>query len=114
MDKNKKLTEDLDKQTRNYKALQGKFKHFVQVDQERFEEVWTMHEEEVKATLNKVFMAERTMQQQQLGLEWTAPEDVMLNHVPKENTKEGIEEKITSGDITKSLLERLLANQGTT
>lgn len=54
MDKNKKLTEDLDKQTRNYKALQGKFKHFCVVDQERFEEVWSMHEEEVKLTLDKV------------------------------------------------------------
>jgi len=71
-----------------------------------------MHEEDVKQTLDKVFTAEKTMYNQQLGIEWTAPEDVLLNHVPNENTKEGIEEKIVAGDTTKNLLERLLEGQG--
>lgn len=47
------------------------------MDKERFEEVWGMHEEELKQTIDRVFMAEKTLYNQQLGIEWIAPEDVI-------------------------------------
>lgn len=51
---NATLTEGYKKFTRQFKELQNKFKRFVESDDTRFNEIWTMNEQEVRALINKI------------------------------------------------------------
>jgi dynein regulatory complex protein 1 len=51
---NIKLTEDYKKFTKQFKELQNKFKRFEKSDENRFNEIWTMNEHEVRALINKI------------------------------------------------------------
>lgn len=51
---NVKLTEDYKKFTKQFKELQNKFKRFEKSDENRFNEIWTMNEHEVRALINKI------------------------------------------------------------
>jgi dynein regulatory complex protein 1 len=51
---NIKLTDDYKKFTKQFKELQNKFKRFEKSDENRFNEIWTMNEHEVRALINKI------------------------------------------------------------
>ena len=72
---NIKLTEDYKKFTKQFKELQNKFKRFEKSDDNRFNEIWTMNEHEVKALINKIIQADRVVHVQQLGIAWQPPTD---------------------------------------
>ncbi len=58
---NIKLTEDYKKFTKQFKELQNKFKRFEKSDENRFNEIWTMNEHEVRALINKIIQADRVI-----------------------------------------------------
>lgn len=72
---NVKLTEDYKKFTKQFKELQNKFKRFEKSDENRFNEIWTMNEHEVRALINKIIQADRVVHVQQLGIAWQPPTD---------------------------------------
>ena len=72
---NVKLTEDYKKFTKQFKELQNKFKRFEKSDENRFNEIWTMNEHEVRALIQKIIQADRVIHVQQLGIAWTPPTD---------------------------------------
>ena len=71
--KNDELTEEYRRITKQYKDLQAKFRHFEISDKKRFEQVWSMHEEEVGDLVAKVLRADEIIARQQLGWSWRAP-----------------------------------------
>ena len=58
---NVKLTDDYKKFTKQFKELQNKFKRFEKSDENRFNEIWTMNEHEVRALINKIIQADRVI-----------------------------------------------------
>ena len=71
--KNEELTEEYRRITKQFKDLQAKFRHFEVSDNERFEKVWAMHEEEVQAAVEKVLDADNVLHQQLFGWDWKPP-----------------------------------------
>ncbi|XP_030626707.1 dynein regulatory complex protein 1 [Chanos chanos] len=72
-EENQSLTEDYKRNMQQYKRVEKKMKHFAAVNAKRFEDVWLMNEEEVKALVRKVLEVDRLIHEQQLGLTWVPP-----------------------------------------
>mmetsp|Transcript_21133 Transcript_21133/g.39269 ORF Transcript_21133/g.39269 Transcript_21133/m.39269 type:complete len:795 (+) Transcript_21133:292-2676(+) len=70
---NMELTEEYRRITKQYKDLQSKFRHFEIADIKKYMSIWDMHREEVLEQVNKLLAADRIITEQQLGLQWVAP-----------------------------------------
>jgi len=82
-DENQSLTDDLKRITEQYKELQKKFRHFQATDNKRFSDVWKMNEDQIKELVSDVLAEDRIIFEQQLGLQWEAPDlDFMNNTGP--------------------------------
>lgn len=81
-DENAALTEDYRRITDQFKDLQKKFRHFQASDRACFDEVWSMNEIEATGLLEDVLKGDRNVFQQQLGLEWSAPD---ISHLGPRN-----------------------------
>ena len=71
---NNELTEDYRNLTLKYKDLQAKFRHFEIADTTKYDEVWAMHDEEVKDLVDQLLKADKIITEQQLGFNWKAPD----------------------------------------
>ena len=71
---NNELTEDYRNLTRKYKDLQAKFRHFEVSDTNKYDEVWTMHEDEAKDLVDKLLKADKIICEFQMGWKWKAPD----------------------------------------
>ncbi|KAJ3261146.1 hypothetical protein HK103_006455 [Boothiomyces macroporosus] len=78
---NTSLTDDYKHLTEQFKELQKKFRHFQLADSKKYKEVWKMNEEEAKTIMRKVLQADRIINEQQLGLEWTPPSEDLFRNV---------------------------------
>ncbi len=78
---NHDLTEDYRSLTLKYKDLQAKFRHFEIADTTKYDEVWSMHEEEVKDLVDQLLKADKIISEQQLGWLWKAPDVQALQQV---------------------------------
>eukprot|EP01038_Epipyxis_sp_PR26KG_P008014 gene8014-10861_t len=78
---NNELTEDYRSLTLKYKDLQAKFRHFEVADTTKYDEVWTMHEEEVKDLVDQLLKADKIIAEQQLGWNWRQPDIHALQKV---------------------------------
>lgn len=78
---NHDLTEDYRSLTIKYKDLQAKFRHFEIADTTKYDEVWTMHEEEVKDLVDQLLKADKIISEQQIGWLWKAPDMLALQKV---------------------------------
>ncbi|CAM9158979.1 unnamed protein product, partial [Hapterophycus canaliculatus] len=76
--RNEELTEEFRRITKQYNDMQAKFRHFEISDNNRYEQVWSMHREEVLEAITKVLQADEIIHQQQLGWEWKAPNMELL------------------------------------
>jgi dynein regulatry complex protein 1 len=76
---NNDLTEDYRRLTSKYKDLQAKFRHFEISDTNKFNEVWSMHEEEAKDIIDMLLKADKVLTEQQLGWVWKAPDMTIFN-----------------------------------
>lgn len=77
--KNIKLTEQFKRVSQAFNKLRRQFRHFEKADTARFNEIWEMNESEVRELANKVLKCDRIIYEQQLGLNWSVPEDPTLN-----------------------------------
>lgn len=71
-----------------------------------------MHEDDVRETLDKIQQGDKIIYNQQLGCEWTPPEDPFQQNYTKDQTKDGIEEKILAKNDNLTLIEKLLEKEG--
>lgn len=78
---NHDLTEDYRSLTLKYKDLQAKFRHFEIADTTKYDEVWSMHEEEVKDLVDQLLKADKVISEQQLGWLWKSPDMHALQQV---------------------------------
>eukprot|EP01032_Pedospumella_encystans_P008838 gene8838-10452_t len=78
---NHELTEDYRGLTLKYKDLQAKFRHFEIADTTKYDEVWTMHESEVKDLVDQLLKADKIISEQHMGLGWRPPDMHALQHV---------------------------------
>ncbi len=78
---NNDLTEDYRTLTLKYKDLQAKFRHFEIADTTKYDEVWTMHEEEVKDLVDQLLKADKIITEQQLGYFWKSPDMHALQQI---------------------------------
>jgi dynein regulatry complex protein 1 len=76
---NNDLTEDYRRLTSKYKDLQAKFRHFEISDTNKFNEVWSMHEEEAKDVIDMLLKADKVLTEQQLGWVWKPPDMMIFN-----------------------------------
>ncbi|XP_044628034.1 dynein regulatory complex protein 1 isoform X3 [Equus asinus] len=56
-------------------------RHFALVDEEQFQEIWLMNEEEAKDLISRAFDVDRIIHTHHLGLPWTAPDFWFLKNV---------------------------------
>jgi dynein regulatory complex protein 1 len=78
---NSELTEDYRNFTRKYKDLQAKFRHFEVSDTNKYDEVWTMHEDEAKDLVDKLLKADKIITEYHMGWKWKAPDMHALQQV---------------------------------
>jgi len=75
---NNDLTDDYRRLTSKYKNLQSKFRHFEVSDTHKYEEIWSMHDEEAKDMVDQLLKADKILTEQQLGMMWNMPADLSL------------------------------------
>lgn len=78
---NSELTEDYRRLTHKYKDLQAKFRHFEVADTQKYQEIWTMHDDEAKDLVDQLLKADKIMSEQLLGWLWKSPESVVSQDV---------------------------------
>ena len=72
---NKKTTNDYKRFTKLYIELQKKYARFERSDKNRFNEIWSMNQNEVQALCEKIQDCDRVIHVQQLGIAWEPPTD---------------------------------------
>lgn len=85
-EENSQLTDDYRRITEQYKDLQTKFKHFERYDEQRYADIWNMHQENVSEVAKKVLEADRVIHQQQLGMQWFPPSQNVFKRVENKKT----------------------------
>ncbi|XP_067665435.1 dynein regulatory complex protein 1-like [Haliotis asinina] len=80
-DENQQLTEDYKRITEQFRDLQRKSKHFMATDEKKLADVWCMNEEECKTLVEAIMEGDRIIHEQQLGLEWKAPDLSFMDNV---------------------------------
>lgn len=72
---NKVMTKDYKRFTRDFLLLQAKYERFENSDKKRFNEIWSMNQNEVMALCEKIKDCDRVIHIQQLGIAWQPPSD---------------------------------------
>eukprot|EP01063_Lacrimia_lanifica_P006867 TRINITY_DN14346_c0_g1_i1.p1 TRINITY_DN14346_c0_g1~~TRINITY_DN14346_c0_g1_i1.p1 ORF type:complete len:655 (+),score=358.71 TRINITY_DN14346_c0_g1_i1:74-2038(+) len=88
------LTESYRRITEQYKDLQLKFQYFEKADTEKYKQVWNMNEEEAMALVNQCLMADKVLFEQQLGVEWKAPDLNFWQDEDVAEAQEGEEDEV--------------------
>ena len=87
---NQELTDQYRRITDQFKDLQLKFKHFEVSDVRKFEDVWSMKEADVRDLLKCVLVADKIIQEQQLGLLWFPPQEELINKAFEDSKKRAL------------------------
>jgi len=85
--KNNQLKDELSRMTDSYDKLKEKFQHFEKYDELRFKYIYDMKSKEAKELALKVALADRTIKNQQLGIEVITndnPDGFSLEQLQKE------------------------------
>ena len=85
--KNHQLKDELSRMTDSYDKLKEKFQHFEKYDELRFKYIYDMKSKEAKELALKVALADRTIKNQQLGIEIITndnPDGFSLEQLQKE------------------------------
>lgn len=64
------MTKDYKKFTKEFLLLQKKYERFENSDKNRFNEIWSMNQNEVQALCEKIKDCDRVIHVQQLGIAW--------------------------------------------
>ena len=92
---NKDMTKDYKKFTREFLLLQKKYERFEKSDKNRFQEIWTMNQNEALALCEKVKDCDRVIHVQQLGIQWQPPTDPIFKQFADGNNTGG--QSVTGG-----------------
>jgi dynein regulatory complex protein 1 len=76
---NRIMTKDYKKFTMEFLLLQKKYERFENSDKKRFNEIWSMNQNEVMALCEKIKDCDRVIHIQQLGIPWQPPSDPIFN-----------------------------------
>lgn len=71
---NQALTDDYKRITEQFRELQKKSRHFQTTDQKKFQDIWSMNEEQVRELVHSVMEEDRIIHEHQLGLPWAPPD----------------------------------------
>uniref|UniRef100_A0A5F9CF32 Dynein regulatory complex protein 1 n=1 Tax=Oryctolagus cuniculus TaxID=9986 RepID=A0A5F9CF32_RABIT len=80
-EENQTLASDYRRLVMQFKELQKAKRHFAVTDDEKFQEIWLMNEEEAKALIGRAFDVDKIIHTHHLGLPWTAPDTSLLRNV---------------------------------
>ena len=69
------MTKDYKKFTKDFLLLQKKYERFEKSDKNRFNEIWSMNQNEVSALCEKIKNCDKMIHVQQLGIAWQPPTD---------------------------------------
>ncbi|XP_071803917.1 dynein regulatory complex protein 1-like [Asterias amurensis] len=75
-EENQGLADDYKRITEQFKELQKKSKHFQATDTRKFHDIWCMNEDQVKMLATSCLEQDRIITEQQLGLQWKAPDNM--------------------------------------
>ncbi|XP_052121907.1 dynein regulatory complex protein 1 [Frankliniella occidentalis] len=113
-----RLHEEISRLHQNIGDIEKKANHFANINDRRYNQVWNLRQETANELLTKIMTIDRLIHEQQLGLEWSPPENVLLNKVDlpsyqaamkiiyqPSGSKEG-KEGNSSGEAIGSLNER--------
>lgn len=73
-----RLTTDVVKLHTSIENLEKKAELFTEVNEKKYQDIWQMNYEECLKQLDKVLQIDKTLTEQQLGLEWHEPEINLL------------------------------------
>ena len=104
------ITEEYKKNSQQFADLQKKYKLFQAADAKKFEEVWEMAEENVRQLASVVQQGDKSIHEQQLGLEWEAeqlPESPIKQQQPATA-------QVNEGSISQALqyVASMLSSEG--
>lgn len=97
---NNELTEAYRRVTEQYKDLQLKFQHFEKADQDKHQQIWTMHENDCMKLVHKCMQGDRVVHEELLGMPWVPPSLDFWVHTEEDTSDaqgllEGSEEAMT-------------------
>jgi len=102
------ITEEYRKNSQQFADLQKKYKLFQAADAKKFEEVWEMAEENVRQLVKVVQQGDKSVYEQQLGLNWE-PEQLPESPMKQQTTAQGHD-----GSISQALqyVTSILSSEG--
>lgn len=74
-----RLHEEITRLHQNIGDIEKKANHFANINDRRYQQVWNLRQETANKLLSKIMTIDRLIHEQQLGLEWTAPENTLLD-----------------------------------
>lgn len=74
-----RLHEELSRLHQNIGDIEKKANHFANMNDRRYHQVWNLRQETANKLLSKILTIDRLIHEQQLGLEWTPPENILLD-----------------------------------
>lgn len=103
------ITEEYKKNSQQFADLQKKYKLFQAADAKKFEEVWEMAEENVRQLAHVVQQGDKSIHEQQLGLEWEA-EQLPESPIKQQTTTA----QVNDGSISQALqyVASILSSEG--
>ncbi len=112
--KNNQLKDELSRMTDSYDKLKEKFQHFEKYDELRFKYIYDMKSKEAKELALKVALADRTIKNQQLGIEVITndnPDGFSLEQLQKEQDmgEENITKKETNEEEKQKEKQSILS-----
>ncbi|KAK2551528.1 Dynein regulatory complex protein 1 [Acropora cervicornis] len=112
---NQALTDDYKRITEQFRELQKKSRHFQTMDQKKFQDIWSMNEEQVKELVHNVMEEDRIIHEQQLGLPWQPPDLTFMDDTrPEETTVKPKEKQMsaTQDDMEEGSVGRVVQQDG--
>ena len=76
--KNMNMSKEYKRFTKEYVSLQKKYERFEKGDKKRFNDIWSMNQNEVMALCEKIKDCDRVIHVQQLGIPWSPPQDAIF------------------------------------
>ncbi|XP_074606575.1 dynein regulatory complex protein 1-like [Acropora palmata] len=102
---NQALTDDYKRITEQFRELQKKSRHFQTMDQKKFQDIWSMNEEQVKELVHNVMEEDRIIHEQQLGLPWQPPDLTFMDDTrPEETTVKPKEKQMSATQVAHEIM----------
>ncbi|KAG4072679.1 hypothetical protein HA402_004768 [Bradysia odoriphaga] len=102
-----KLTVDVMRLYTNILEMEAKAAIFAEVNDEKYHTVWEMNDKEVKALLRDILAIDKVIFDQQLGIEWHEPDNILLTKMDLVSYNEAlklVEKSLGIYDITNAAL----------